>query len=131
LLDLDRLGNDLGDAMRGWSALEVGEEKAGKVGVETFVSRDELVLRDKTVNWKAPGARNETQRTENVKPGIKPRFLSQKIEAKEPEKKMPSTAANATSRSAKTARGSEIHRSAHSAFLVMQGTVASNHQYAD
>ncbi|TDL13835.1 hypothetical protein BD410DRAFT_698737, partial [Rickenella mellea] len=34
-----------------------------------------------------------------VKPGIRPRFFSQKIEANEPEKKMPSTAANATMRS--------------------------------
>ncbi len=34
-----------------------------------------------------------------VSPGITPRFLSQNIEAKEPEKKMPSTAANATKRS--------------------------------
>ena len=31
----------------------------------------------------------------------KPRFLSQKIEQKDPEKKIPSTAAKATNRSAK------------------------------
>jgi hypothetical protein len=37
---------------------------------------------------------------EKVSPCIRPRFLSQKIEQKEPEKKMPSTHAQATSRSA-------------------------------
>lgn len=36
---------------------------------------------------------------EKVRPGIRPRFFSQKIEAKEPEKKIPSTAAKATTRS--------------------------------
>jgi hypothetical protein len=34
---------------------------------------------------------------------MRPRFLSQKIAQKEPEKKIPSTAANATQRSAKEA----------------------------
>jgi hypothetical protein len=33
---------------------------------------------------------------EKVKSGIEPRFLSQKIDVNEPEKKMPSTAAKAT-----------------------------------
>ncbi|KAG1765743.1 hypothetical protein EV702DRAFT_981316, partial [Suillus placidus] len=32
---------------------------------------------------------------ENVRPGMRPRFLSQKMDAKEPEKKVPSTAAKA------------------------------------
>jgi hypothetical protein len=40
---------------------------------------------------------------ENVNPGMSPRFFNQNIEAKEPEKKMPSTAANATMRSPKDA----------------------------
>ena len=40
---------------------------------------------------------------EKVKPGISPRFLSQKSAQKEPEKKMPSTHAKATSRCAKGA----------------------------
>ena len=35
--------------------------------------------------------------------GMRPRFFSQKMEQKEPEKKMPSTAANAIRRSAKEA----------------------------
>jgi hypothetical protein len=35
---------------------------------------------------------------ENVNPGINPRFLSQNMAAKEPEKKMPSTQAKATRR---------------------------------
>lgn len=36
---------------------------------------------------------------EKVSPGINPLFFSQKIDAKEPEKKIPSTAAKATTRS--------------------------------
>ena len=63
-------------------------------------------------------------RTEKVKPGIKPRFFNQKIEAKEPEKKIPSTAANATNLSPNTARGSDIHFNAHSALRVIHGTMA-------
>jgi hypothetical protein len=34
---------------------------------------------------------------ENVRPGMRPRFFSQNIAANDPEKKMPSTHANATS----------------------------------
>ena len=47
----------------------------------------------------------------NVRPGIKPRFLSQKMAQKLPEKKMPSMAAYATSRSAKE---SVLQRRTHS-----------------
>lgn len=85
---------------------------------------------------------------ENVSPGIRPRFLSQKIDAKEPaprlqscqysngaaspsraagslpEKKMPSTAANATRRSANVTDLSSIQRRAQSALPLMQGTAA-------
>ena len=39
---------------------------------------------------------------ENIKPGMRPRFLRQKIEAKDPEKKIPSTAVKATRRSLKS-----------------------------
>ena len=60
---------------------------------------------------------------ENVKPGMRPRFLSQKIDAKDPEKKIPSTAANATSRSAKVEFLSAIHFNAHSALALIQGTM--------
>jgi len=54
---------------------------------------------------------------------MRPRFFNQKMEAKEPLKKMPSTAAKATRRVAKVEFLSEIHRKAQSAFLRMQGTV--------
>ena len=47
----------------------------------------------------------------NARPGMSPRFLSQKSEQKAPEKKMPSIAAKATSRSPKL-DWSPIHRSA-------------------
>jgi len=45
----------------------------------------------------------EMSSLEKVRPGIKPRLRSQKIAQNDPEKKIPSTAANATSRSAKDA----------------------------
>jgi hypothetical protein len=44
------------------------------------------------------------------------------MEAKEPLKKMPSTAAKATRREAKVLSLSQIQRMAQSAFLRMQGT---------
>lgn len=56
-----------------------------------------------------------------VKPGMRPRFLSQKIDANDPEKKIPSTAAKAIKRSAKESL-LEINLKAHAAFLVIQGT---------
>lgn len=88
--------------------------------------------------WR-PSSR-EMSSLEKVSPGMRPRFLSQKMEAKEPvestvrgrrewaskgdapEKKIPSTAANATRRSPNVDRSSEIHLSAQSAFFLMQGT---------
>src|ERR1700746_1818057 len=57
-----------------------------------------------------------------LRPGINPRFFNQKIEQKEPEKKMPSTAANAIRRSAKEPL--LIQRKAHSAFFLTHGTVS-------
>ena len=46
LLDRDRLADDALDRVGVRSAFEVREEQAGKVGVETLVARDELVLQD-------------------------------------------------------------------------------------
>lgn len=63
----------------------------------------------------------EISSLECVRPGINPRFLSQKIAANDPEKNMPSTAANAITRSAKLASSSAIHRRAQSAFFLIQG----------
>lgn len=54
---------------------------------------------------------------------MRPRFLSQNIDAKDPLKKIPSTAAKATSRCAKVEDLSWIHLMAHSAFLRMHGTI--------
>jgi hypothetical protein len=61
---------------------------------------------------------------EKVSPGINPLFFNQKIAQKEPLKKMPSTTAKATSRSANRF-DSSIQRSAQSAFLRIQGMVSS------
>ena len=60
---------------------------------------------------------------ENERPGMSPRFLSQKIAQKDPLKKIPSTHANATRRWANGA-SLESHSSAHSAFLLTEGTVS-------
>ena len=70
--------------------------------------------------WR-PSSR-EINSLENVRPGMSPRFLSQKIEANEPLKKIPSTAAKATRREAKVDSLSVIHLRAQSAFLRMHGT---------
>lgn len=51
--------------------------------------------------------------------------LSQKIDAKEPEKKITSTAAKATRRSPKMECLSEIHQRAQSALRLTQGTVST------
>ena len=56
-------------------------------------------------------------------PGIRPRFFNQKMAQKEPEKNMPSTAANAIMRSAKLTVVESHHLSAHCAFRWTQGTV--------
>jgi hypothetical protein len=72
--------------------------------------------------WR-PSSR-EMSSLEKVRPGMRPRFLSQKIEANEPEKKMPSTAAKAMRRSANVERVSVIHLRAHEAFFWMHGMVS-------
>lgn len=57
-----------------------------------------------------------------VRPGIRPRFFNQKIAQNDPEKKMPSIAANATSRSANELF-EVVHFRAHAAFLETHGIV--------
>ena len=59
---------------------------------------------------------------EKLKPGIRPRFFNQKMEQKLPLKKIPSTAANATMRSAK--EPFSIQFKAHSAFFFTQSMVS-------
>jgi hypothetical protein len=61
---------------------------------------------------------------EKARPGIRPRFFNQKIEQKEPEKKMPSTAAKASSRSANESE-LLIQRRAQAAFFLTHGTVST------
>jgi len=59
-----------------------------------------------------------------VSPGMRPRFLNQKMDAKLPEKKIPSTAAKAMTRSANEESLSPIHDKAQSAFFFTQGIVS-------
>lgn len=71
----------------------------------------------------SPSSR-EINSLENVKPGIRPLFFSQKIDAKLPLKKIPSTAAKAMIRSPKLAVLLPIHCSAQSAFFFTHGSVS-------
>lgn len=59
-----------------------------------------------------------------VRPGMSPLFFNQKILAKLPEKKIPSTAAKATILSPKVAVLLAIHSRAQSAFFLIQGRVS-------
>jgi hypothetical protein len=59
-----------------------------------------------------------------VRPGINPRFFNQKIAAKLPEKKIPSTAAKATILSPNVAVSFAIHLRAQSAFFFTHGNVS-------
>jgi hypothetical protein len=61
---------------------------------------------------------------EKHRPGIKPRFFSQKMAQKLPEKKIPSTAAKAMHRSAKLACRRSHHWRAQLALLRTHGTVS-------
>jgi hypothetical protein len=61
---------------------------------------------------------------ENVNPGRTPLLFNQKMAANEPEKKMPSTAANATTRSPNEAWSLALHFIAHSAFRLIAGNVS-------
>jgi hypothetical protein len=60
---------------------------------------------------------------EKLRPGIKLRFLSQRMEKSGPDKKMPSTAAKAIRRSAKFVELIQV--SAHWPLRYMAGTVSS------
>lgn len=71
-----------------------------------------------------PTSSREMSSLLKVSPGINPRFLSQKMEAKLPLKKIPSTAANAMILSAKVDFSSLIQSRAHLAFLATQGNVS-------
>ena len=64
----------------------------------------------------------EMSSLEKVRPGMSRRFLSQKMAQKEPLKWMPSTHANATSRSAKLS-AEPIQCCAQRAFLATHGSV--------
>ena len=72
-------------------------------------------MRQAKSQWR-PSSR-EMSSFENVRPGMSPRFLSQKMAAKEPEKKIPSTAAKATTRTEYGA-SEPIHFKAHSAKII-------------
>ena len=100
-LNINGFCDDTADDVLTSTTKELVVEQTGEVAVEPFV--------------------REMSSLEKVKPGIKPRFLSQKMAQNEPEKKMPSTAAKATKRSAKEPRLRESHLRAQSPFSGPRG----------
>ena len=93
--------------------------------ISWMVSSDVLVFRvwnRATANWVWRPSSREMSSLEKVSPGRSARFLSQKIEQKAPEKKMPSTQAKATKRVANDL-SEPIQFRAHSAFFSMHGMV--------
>ena len=101
--------------------VQVREEQAREVGVETFVARDELVGETESRHEAAllePKDGRERACASATSAADQPTQCQEPV----PEKKMPSTAANATSRSPKVDLSSEIHLSAQSAFFAMHGT---------
>lgn len=93
--------------------LDQCEQMTSKVCVESFIS---TVVNIKVSHYLLISS------FEKVSPGIRPRFFNQKMAANAPEKKIPSTAAKAHSRSGKVASLSEIHFKAQSAFFLIDGT---------
>jgi hypothetical protein len=128
LLDDNGLSDDGLDDVGVGSSSEVVEEQAGDYREDQLVSsttRGEG-MKKSSINSQSVCRPSSLEMSsfEKVSPGINPLFLSQKIDANEPEKKMPSTAAKATSRSEKHDSLEEIHLSAQSAFFRMQGMVS-------
>src|SRR5210317_2665529 len=85
-------------------------------------------LKSSTANsWWRPSSR-EMSSFEKQRPGMRPRFLSQKIAQKLPLKNIPSTHAKANRRSANERDFASNHFMAHFAFFSIHGTVwiASN-----
>src|SRR6056300_1031750 len=81
------------------------------------------VLKSSTANsWWRPSSR-EMSSFEKHRPGMRPRFFNQKIAQNEPEKKIPSTHANANRRSANERDFVSNHFIAHCAFFSIHGTV--------
>lgn len=86
-------------------------------------SFDSLLLRcryNKQAKSVCMPSSREMSSFEKVSPGIRPRFLTQKIAQKDPEKKIPSIAAKAISRSAKQSE-LLIHLKAQLAFSETDG----------
>ena len=80
------------------------------------------LLCNKQANSQCKPSSLEINSLEKANPGIKPLFFNQKIEQNDPEKKIPSTAANAINLSAN--ESDSIHLRAQSAFFLTDGTVS-------
>lgn len=104
LLDLHGVLDDVADRLCGRFVHQVFEHQTGKIAVQALKGAEK---QDALFTAAGPGDNPWPSVTssllmsslEKVRPGIRPLFFSQKMEAKDPEKKMPSTAAKATTRS--------------------------------
>ena len=101
---------DLSADQKDWDKLSKGEKHFITHVLAFFAASDGIVNENLAVNMMSAVQLPEA------------RFFNQKIEQKLPEKKIPSTAANATKRSAKVPLS--IQRKAQSAFFFTHGTVS-------
>ena len=101
--DVVRAADNVGDVCCRKAVDQFGVKEACKVAVESFVAADNSLLK--------------------LRPGTSLRFLSQNMEQKEPEKKMPLTVTNAIIRLAKLALVELHHLRAQLALRWMHGTV--------
>jgi hypothetical protein len=101
----------------------VGEEETSEIGVQSLVPRDQLVGEGQTGHQTTLLQPEDGSLEYAYKWSASTRQKQSHLRlTKDPEKKIPSTAAKAISRSAKVDLVSEIHLRAQSAFLAIQGT---------
>ena len=129
LLNGDCITYDTSDTVRRWSVLQLPVHEASKVTVKSLIPADQLV--GESESWHEPSVEKKEAVSESP---VALRlmyvqqtylFFSQKMEANDPEKKMPSTAAKAITLSPKDAVVEEIHCKAQSAFFLTHGTTRS------
>lgn len=104
LLNLHGVLDDVADRLCGRFVHQVFEHQTGEIAVQTLKGAEKqdslfTAAGPQDNPWRCVTSSLLMSSLEKVRPGIRPLFFSQKMEAKDPEKKMPSTAAKATTRS--------------------------------
>ena len=110
-------GGDIGDRVF-WNK-EEGDKDMDKVKDEVEVGKSrQAKLACMPSSW-------QVSLFKKASPGMKPRFLNQKIDANESEKKMPLMAANASRCSTNIDPQSKIHKRAQLTFFLTQGIIST------